>query len=139
MKVNLNAVVLSLFAIVNLNLTTVKANNFDKIESLFNKEMTDVSVLRNRSDVKAEEKRDLDKLFKIELKANQVVVSALVPFEKIKDPIYINVLSSRSEIIIHQLITSGETTIDLKDFKKGEYFVEVSRDDEKIVKHISWK
>lgn len=130
MKLSISAMVVGLFVLTNGMATNTRAFNVTK-ECIYIPE--EISVF------KGDEKRPLEKLFKIELISNKVVITALIPLEKIKDPVYLNVLSARSEILIHQLIADPITEINLKDFKKGEYFVEVSRDDEKMVKHLSWK
>ncbi len=135
MKIKVNTIVVSLFAVANILVAQTGNHNSNSVEHSTNKEIAD--SLELTKDVN--DNKSLDELFKIKLESDKIVIQALVPLKTIKDVVYLNILSSESEVIIHQLVEDGITKVDLKNFKNGEYFIEVGCNDKKIVKHIAWK
>ncbi len=86
-----------------------------------------------------EQQVSLDKLFKIIIESDVIAIRSLIPFNNIKEDIYLNVINEKAEIIIHQKIEEGEVLLNLTILDIGTYNIEISRDMDKMVKRIAIK
>jgi len=98
------------------------------------------SLIKSNIKQEQEQKRvSLDKLFKIVIESDVIAIRSLIPFNNIKEDIYLNVINEKAEIIIHQKIEEGEVLLNLTEFDFGTYNIEISRDMDKMVKRIAIK